>query len=102
MLGYEIEDIRSDTSMLPEQKLMRAIVVQALIDAYKPRDLNATWQKNEYGTEQRRARAWFRTKHFETVCDLADLNPDFIRTKVAQNVHRYKNNNGQGGAKHAR
>lgn len=102
MQQYQWEGVDTGLSIPPEQKLMRAIVVQAILDATRDRNLSSKSSRSEYNVIRRQALGWFKTAHFETICHLADLDPDFIRGKVMDNAHRYRKHNGQRGPKHAR
>jgi len=61
--------------MTPEQRLWQAVVYRAAMDALNPTD------SDEGLKAQREADVWLRrnSKDFRRVCNLAGIDPDFIR-----------------------
>ena len=68
--------------MIGEQKLWQAVISRAVLDAGwsgKERDYDGSL--NIEATEKGRADAWLSSgsKDFRAVCDLAGIDPDFLR-----------------------
>jgi hypothetical protein len=63
------------TTSMPERVLWLAVINQAFNDALAPYVRDAS-----EGIERRQARSWFRTTNpdFKIVCELAELNPQYV------------------------
>lgn len=66
--------------MTPERRLWQDVVLRALMDATHPAGDEGN---SEDARGRRSARQWLREggKDFRTVCNLAGLDPDFVREK---------------------
>lgn len=58
------------------ESLWRATIVQVCLD------LTSNSQTGEAIKARREAEIYFRSKDFITICDYANLNPDYVREKV--------------------
>ena len=73
----------SSESSSPEKVLFLAVILQAILDATKPYYQGEPEQSE---LDRRSARAWFSAsigvtaKDFETVCDLAGVDPAYTRS----------------------
>jgi hypothetical protein len=67
-----------------ESTLWKAVILQALQDAV------CGSKKAETGYHKRMARQWLKgtTKHFYTICSLADLDPDCVKEKAKECIER--------------
>lgn len=83
---------KSESSSTPEKLLFLAVILQALLDATKPKE------KKESETSivaRDQAQAWFFATvgvcctNFETVCENAGLEPGYVRS-FAYKVIKYK------------
>ena len=70
--------INSHPELSSEFRLWRSVISQAISDVY----LDNPKHKLE-------VMEWLDTDDFETVCDLADLNPDFVK-KAIRNIAESK------------
>ena len=74
---------KSFSSSSPDKLLFLAVILQALLDATKPRIRNET---DISIIARDRAKAWFfasvgvTCQNFEVVCDNADLSPSYVRS----------------------
>ncbi len=88
MFETSVEPLYDLTSNNPPQSLYIAVVIQALLDATKPKLAD---EDNEIILNRDRACAWFFTsvgvtcEDFETICYYAGLEPKKVRT-FAYNV----------------
>ena len=64
--------------MSPEKALWRAVIVQALDDAFPTSVTTDLIMLRNIELEQQRARSWFHTNDFREVCSLADTQPHTI------------------------
>lgn len=75
-------DFMSDEESSKEQTLFLSVILQALLDATKP---SYTEEPMESVQHRDRATAWFfasvgvTAEDFNTVCDLAGVNPNYCR-----------------------
>lgn len=69
-----VETFSEETGRTPEQKLWMAVLETAVEDALTNKDPE----------EKEAARNWFRQggSHFKLVCDLADFNPEYVRSRI--------------------
>lgn len=73
------DDINSDTnSLLGIRALWRAVITQALMDAA------SSSKKPFYIMQKMKARAWLRgnSKDFQSVCALADMDPQYVKQQA--------------------
>ena len=68
-----------------EQALWRAVINRALDDARGNCGGDTIKNRDRFRDE---ARSWFQTagRDFRRVCDLADLNADWVRTRALQEI----------------
>lgn len=80
----------------PERRLMLAILITAIMDATGQSCCNRAVDR-----ERNRilALAWFRdaSDDFRTVCDLAGMDPDYVRRAVLQYVAAGRRLSARGG-----
>ena len=82
---YSAENQSSD--YIPEKKLWRAVICQALYDA-----LSDVQFKQRTLTEKVKAQNWFiyNSSNFKKACDYAGFDPDYLSKKVCKLIELKK------------
>ena len=94
-VGHALE-INNDRVTLPEKDLWVAVLCRAALDACKrPPRLNMSLSsnvthRNNYTYDRDQARHFFLQggAHFNTVCELAGRNPDYVKERVRKIILR--------------
>ena len=79
----EIEEVIKKRKADPEQLLFMSVILQAMLDATKPMTPK---ESDEAVAARETSMSWFfcsvgvTVDDFMTVCDIADLDPDYVRS----------------------
>lgn len=79
----QVEKLIDTSTASQEQVLFLSVILQAMLDATKP---VTAYESNESKDARTRAHNWFfdpigvTAEDFETICDLADIDPTYIRS----------------------
>ena len=82
-LLVEIESLIESQKAPPQQLLFLSVLLQAMLDATKPKHDKESYESI---VSRDNARAWFfasvgvTAEDFHTVCDVAGVDPDYVRT----------------------